>query len=168
MLPIAIVGFLLGAAGVSAGRLSLLKPATLSQPVPLDDHCDPRYNAFGNPHLGIESADGGWGPACASNDTVTEVFSINMVVFDASRTAMLVVCGDIALEFAPQTAPNGSTSAVTVLVRGERTEVAKVNLADASDDTVEVTTPLRLPAVLLVPFFMSHRPLGSRSTTLGH
>ena len=155
VLPIAIVGLLLGVAGVSAGRLAASRPSTLAHSVPLVDPCDMRYNALGNPLLGIKTVDGGWSPACASNDTVTEVFFSTMAVFDASQTAMLIVYGGgIAVEFAPWTASNGSTSVLTFVVRGNRTEVAKFFFADAGDDTVEVTPPHRLPAVLPLPFPM--------------
>jgi hypothetical protein len=136
MLPIVIVGFLLGVAGVSAVRLSASKPAKLAQSVPLHDRCDLRYNALGNPLLGIQSPDG-WIPAFASNDNVTEVFCSTMAVFDASQTPMLVDYGGFAVEVAP----NGSTSVtvISLLERGKRTEVAKVFFADTSDDTLEVT-----------------------------
>ncbi len=161
MLPIVIVGFLLAVAGVSAVRLSPSRPATLAHSVPLDGRCDLRYNALGNPHLGIKSRDGGWSPAFASHDNVTEVFCSTMAVFNASQTPMLVDYGGFAVEVAP----NGSTSVtvISLFERGKRTEVAKVFFADTSDDTLEVTRTV-LPAVSLLPFPMSHRPLVSRST----
>lgn len=158
--PIVIVGFLL----CVAGRLSASRPATLAHFVPLVGHCDLRYGALGNPHNGIQLPDGQWAPAFASTDNATEVFCSTMAVFDASRTPMLVDYGGIAVEVAPQTPSNGSRSVISLLDHGKRTEVGEVNFADTSDDTVEVTPPHRLPAVLPLPFPMSHRPLGSRST----
>ena len=163
MLPIAIVGFLLGAAGVSAVRLSPSKPAKLAHSVPLHDRCDLRYNALGNPLLGIQSPDG-WIPAFASNDNVTEVFCSTMAVFDASKAPMLVDYGGFAVEVAPRATSNGSTTVISLLDRRKRTEVGKFNFADTNDDTVEVAPPHRLPAVSLLPFPMLHRPLVSRST----